>query len=288
MKGPVVESENPVEAGFRKALDRHGYGFQYAVLGHLQDAARRGSSWTPAAPEFPVEVRGRDTRVDFILQHRRLSMFMVCECKRANPATANWCFARAEWPEGDRDWAVTMMPVVKRNPEGRTFAALRGFMHTDRAFQIALEVRTGERGSETGSGRGEIEEAATQVCRGLNGLAQFFEERTDILPKGQTATLVPVIFTTATLWTSPIDVGAADLLTGNLYTKQLELKQLGWLWLDYPQSRGIQHSIVHQSVQPGLTDIFYAEGVRRIAVINASGIEEFMSLQQWGRSWDVG
>lgn len=73
----MVESENPVETGFRKALDQNGYSFQYAVLELIQDAAGHGVPWRPVAPEFGVEVRGRDTRVDFILQHRSERMYMV-------------------------------------------------------------------------------------------------------------------------------------------------------------------------------------------------------------------
>jgi hypothetical protein len=44
---------------------------------------------------LPVSVGGKDTHVDFVL--RTHEAFLVAECKRANPALANWCFARAPY-----------------------------------------------------------------------------------------------------------------------------------------------------------------------------------------------
>src|SRR5579885_3410041 len=94
-----MASDALVEAGFRKALDSHGYGFQYAVLQRAKELHKTTSPWYPVVPEFGVEAKGRDTRIDFVLGTRGMTLFLVCECKRANPAIANWCFAQADWPD---------------------------------------------------------------------------------------------------------------------------------------------------------------------------------------------
>jgi hypothetical protein len=84
--------------GFQNVLNSHGYGFQYSVLKEVARLAYevRSASWIPKVPEFPVEVQGHDTRIDFILKHARLPFYLVAECKRANPSLANWCFAKMD------------------------------------------------------------------------------------------------------------------------------------------------------------------------------------------------
>jgi hypothetical protein len=41
-------------------------------------------------------------------------------------------------------------------------------------YHFAVEAKTKNKGDEAGSGKGQIEEAAGQLCRGLNGLIDFF------------------------------------------------------------------------------------------------------------------
>jgi hypothetical protein len=280
-----------VEAGFRKSLDGHGYSFQNAVVRIAESLLQTGSLWRPLVPEFGVEVRGRDTRIDFILQRNNEPQFLICECKRANPATANWCFARACGSQWSQFAGVSTAEVIRRLPGGLASASLRELLSTDKAYQIALEVRTHEGGDQHGrQGRGEIEDAATQVCRGLNGFVEFLVTRLDLLPVGAHAVLVPVIFTTAQLWTSEIDLGTADIETGRLPAGKLGLQQRDWVWLDYPQSTGLKHSVRHEPVpltphqsgpQP-LARIFYAELMRKVAVVSPSGLTPFLTSALWG------
>src|SRR6266567_54840 len=93
------------KAGFAKALNRHGYGFQYAVLKRLEDLRdNKRSSLIFEAAEFPVEAKGQHTRIDFVLRHVSdfpRPLFVTAECKRANPSHSNWCFVKA--------------PIISRN-----------------------------------------------------------------------------------------------------------------------------------------------------------------------------
>ena len=56
------------EDDLRKVINRHGYAFQEAVLRRGQELfeARR-SNWIFDSAEVPVEVRGAQTRIDFLL-----------------------------------------------------------------------------------------------------------------------------------------------------------------------------------------------------------------------------
>src|SRR4051794_24785279 len=91
---------------FHQQLNEQGYAFHYAVIAEADNQHRlQRSRWALEAVEFPVEVRGRDTRVDIVLRHTRpaTQAYMIVECKRANPAFSNWVFVRA--------------PYVRRDPE---------------------------------------------------------------------------------------------------------------------------------------------------------------------------
>ena len=85
-----------ITKSFEKVLNRHGYGFQYRVLKEAERLANEGKSrWGYSTFEFPVDVQGAGTRVDFILKNYVKYIYMIAECKRANPALSNWCFAKA-------------------------------------------------------------------------------------------------------------------------------------------------------------------------------------------------
>ncbi len=216
--------------------------------------------------------------------HNNKAAYMICECKRANPAVANWCFARANWPSSKYS-PCSMALVIERAETGEATAHLRELLASDNAYQVALDVRSTEHGDSAGSGRGAIEEAAGQVCRGLNGFAQFLAGRPVLLQVNQLATLIPVVFTTAALWVSTADIGVADLRTGKLPLSALKLEKREWLWLDYPQSTGLQHEIRQRSPAGSLRDVFFGEALRRIAVVAPAGIKPFLKSNLWVALW---
>ena len=110
------QQEQVQSTRFEASLNQHGYGFQYSVLQTAWTFEQsNNSSFVFEVAEFPVEVQNAGTRIDFILRRSkpniRISnserpLFLVAECKRANPALADWCFVRA--------------PFTKRNPRVNT------------------------------------------------------------------------------------------------------------------------------------------------------------------------
>ena len=165
-----------IKIAFNKVLNSHGYGFHYAVIKRAADLySSQKSLWAFEAAEVPVETQGVSTRIDFVMQRRHPSrdeispFYIIGECKRANPFLSNWCFAKAPYVVRNRSHETYILENV--NFQGNGFNGARGksYAVSKEAYHIAVEVRANAKGDTNGSGRGAIEEAVAQVCRGLNG-----------------------------------------------------------------------------------------------------------------------
>ncbi len=273
-----------VAKGLHSSLARHGYGFQYAVTKMAADLSRADRSpWILPVLEFPVEVRGSGTRIDIIFQHKVANALLVCECKRVNPAYSDWCFVRQpKFIDGLID-RISYEILIKTS-EGDVLSSLSDPMGESQVYHLAQEVRSSEKGDSKGQGKGMIEEAATQVLRGTNGLARFFHERPEYMPaknlygdRGEVR-LIPVIFTTARLWTSQIDLSESELASGILKKKDRELMEVDYLYYVYHQSPGLKHDVPQKetgSSMKDLSDALRQEYTRAITIVGASGAERF-------------
>ncbi|MEX2117534.1 MAG: hypothetical protein WEB37_11660 [Bacteroidota bacterium] len=232
-----------------------------------------------------MTVQGTNTRIDIIFYNRERNIYLVCECKRANPALSNWCFARAPWPTETGFATQSYMETITSREDGVKFGVL-GLVHSPRIFQVALEVKTDKKGNSTGSVRGEIEEAATQVARGFNGLISFLggERTRELVNIGETIGFIPAIFTTAKVYATEAEVTSPDILTGQAGKLEPSLTERDWIWYDYPQSPGLRHTIPNEHVSSNLREIVYREFIRRIAVVTPAGIPNFLGLTTW-RLW---
>jgi len=280
--------EAKVREGLRKVLNTHGYGFHYAVLRNAYELHANGKSrWFFEATEFPVSVGGFDTRIDFILRSQDQSdiywdCFLIAECKRVNPALSNWCFVRTPYVRRNHSERVILEKLIYSDPHFPVATGEPVFSDIENTYHIGLEVSSGRKGDSSGKGRGQIEEAATQVCKHLNGIVEEFRRRVEDFPKkGPSVHFLPVIFTTAQIWTSEIDIGRADLQTGDFELKDIDAKRKGWIWLQYHLSPGIKHSVGSYKVAKGLGEVLAQDYIRTIAVVTASGIEEFLGKEWW-------
>ncbi len=278
----MPQSHDPLDdltAGFRKALNRHGYTFQYLVCGEAQRLYEKGDSpWQFIAAEFPVETPSAGTRIDLILRHRQHPHIMVVECKRANPAVANWCFAKAPRVSRNRSREYYFAERLVRNESECSSAPIRSTQEID-AYHIALEVRRqGAKGDVAQSGRGSIEEAATQVLRGVNGLAELFLHHPELLGDRQYVVISPAIVTTAELFISPVNLLVGDLGTGEVDDDFPGLEKRTWTNLQYHQSPSLKHSGEEARMYPvELWRILDSEYVRTVPIVSAEGIGEFLS-----------
>jgi hypothetical protein len=262
---------------FTKTINSHGYGFQYAVLNKARDLHKRDlSAWVFQVAEFPVSVKGSGTRIDFILGHRHAPICLLAECKRANPALGDWCFARAPLVRRNRPLEHMFLESAEGDTMELLTASAQKGTQLDNAFHIALEVRSGSKGDPSGSGRGAVEEAATQLCRGLNGMVEFLAGHPASLLATGRMLFLPVVFTTARLWVSNADLAAANLSTGDISLAEDSVIQKDWIFYQYHQSPGIKHNCPPGNVSPALGELLDAEYIRSIAIVSSTGVEDFL------------
>lgn len=107
-------------------------------------------------------------------------------------------------------------------------------------------------------------------------MVEFLSRNLQILGDATQAHFLPVVFTTAQIWTSDVDLSAAELLTGNLDLSDMKFDKKDFIFYQYHLSPGIKHS--HSpSDRPGtIGDFMDSEYVRTIAFVSASGIRDFL------------
>src|SRR5688500_12031654 len=82
----------------RKVLNTHGYGLQYAALRRVEQLnSSEETPWVFDGAEVPVVAGNIPVHIDFILRSKTQQTYLIAECKRADPATARWCFVRAPY-----------------------------------------------------------------------------------------------------------------------------------------------------------------------------------------------
>lgn len=275
-----------LKQSFNKALNRHGYGFQYSILRKAWDLSGQGSRWIFKAAEFPVEVQGAGTRIDFILSRvsdyrYRGGFYMVAECKRANPALSNWCFARAPFVHEERGYGYgsydpLTMEYAEADAQGSVLAHAEQKSKLEHPYHVAVEVRSDAKGDPSGESGRAIEEAATQVLRGLNGLIEFARKTPQFLKEEGEAYFLPVIFTTARIWTTDADLATAQIETGNVDFGDSRFAERPWVAYQYHQSPGLKHAASPAERPGSLTQLMDSEYVRTIAVVSSAGVGEFL------------
>jgi hypothetical protein len=265
-----------VEAGFRKVLDSHGFGFHYSVLTRAEELQSRSkSTWVFEVSEFPVSVAAGSARIDFVLRQPETRSYLIAECKRANPSLSNWCFARA--PLVGRNMSAQPYMVERaRHFHGNVRAEGYALTHSCEAFHIALEIRSHEKGDSYGPGRGAIEDAVTQVLKGTNGFVNFLASKPSLVPENTSSLVLPVVFTTAKLWTSDAALARADVSTGRIDFAGTALKEVPWLIHQHFQSPELAHEVTGKRESRSVSKILEVDYMRSIAIVSPDGIEDFL------------
>jgi hypothetical protein len=245
---------------------------------HAQKLSEQGKSkWLFEAAEFPVQVQKEGTRIDFILKLQESPIYLLAECKRANPALSNWCFARAPYVRRNRT-SFEPLSIEYATYKESVFleSSARHGVDLKNAYHIAIEVKSNRKGEPYSTGRGAIEAAATQVCRGLNGMIDFAAGNENFLTMQMEAYFLPVIFTTAQVWTSEVDLSLANIESGDLDLEEVHLEEKDWIFYQYHLSPGIKHP--HKPLIPSATlgGVLDSEYIRSIAIVTSSGIESFL------------
>ena len=266
----------------RDTLNRHGHPFQNSLIKEISQLNNL-AEWKIWIPELPVEVQGAHTRIDFVLVNDESNFYLVCECKRSNPALANWCFVNTLFKSPHKLFKNSIATTMEKDGGKPVRVGVRELSPSDDLYQVAIEVKSNKKGDSGSPGRGQIEEASTQVCRQLNGLVNFFHKHGPLWEKKKRISLVPVLFTTAKLWVSDVDLSTAKLESGELEPPTVPVRLVQWLWYQYHQSPGLKHSV--QETNFPVTDIedtLFREFMRTIAVVTPAGLKEFLASRRWG------
>ena len=275
-----MDKDEDIAKWFKEELDKHGYSFQDAIAkATLEIDSVAG--WSPWAPELPVEVQGDHTRIDFVLTNGSGNVHLVCECKRSNPALSNWCFAETWFKSTSSLFHKAYAESIKDVGVGVLRSTIKELAPSENLYQIALEVKSAQKGDDSSDGRGQIEKAATQVCRQLNGLVEFFYKYSVLMRGRKEIAFVPVVLTTARLWTTTFDLSNADLHSGKLNIDTLPVVETPWLWYQYHQSPGLKHSGPVGHTSERIEDILFYEFVRPIAIVTPKGLEAFLRSRMW-------
>ena len=263
------------------ALNRHGYGFQYSVIDRARSLYESGlSRWIFQVAEMPVQTEGRDSRIDFILQQTDPRRYLVAECKRVNPAYSDWCFFRAPYLRRNQTGSELFLEEIGVSEAGSLSRGMHKIPNlADEVYHIGIPMKVPKKGDSQGFGRGSaIEEAMSQVCRGLNGLAKFLLDQEGLRQDSTGIRFVPVIFTTARILTSDVDLKETELATGEVNSEELIVTEKSWIWYRYHQSQGLKGSAAPDSLSGDLGDVLDDQFARTIAIVNHSGIDAFLSM----------
>ena len=280
MSGVVTEFDDI----YRNELNRHGYPFQDSVMRAAKELFEAGRSpWIFRAAEFPVGVRGRVTHIDFILEHRSKRLFLIAECKRANPALSKWCFARNAFTvRNPRNSRLILQAAWLSGTATNRFLTGISTETSEQIYHLAIEIKSNKKGDAQGQPKGEaFEKAGEQVCLGVNGMVEFFAGHPHLVPEGGKIHLVPVIFTTAQIFTSEIDLGSANLESGELDNIQANQTSRPWIWWQHNVSPTLVHGQAVRPIARSMESVLEQEFSRSIAIVSSQGIESFLGRDWW-------
>jgi len=279
----VSDNLKEISETLKARLNEHGYCFQYASLDFIKNELPNigGKPWIFQTSEFPVQILNKDkgTRIDFVLKSRYSkvqNIFLLFECKRSNPALKNWCFLRLPYVRQDRTSERFFADVITAESKIKATGKILNFSTGDEFYHLAIEVKSGETGDRNGKSYGEVEDASTQICRGLNGLIDLYAK----YPQMYTNTpviIIPIILTTANILAGNLEIENIDLLNGNLKTLP-SLTPKDWVYYQYHQSPALKHNFpAEQSANYELPYILDRDYIRTIPIVSAKGISSFLN-----------
>lgn len=275
--------ESEIATSLSKVLSRHGHGFHYAVLRRAEQLSAAGKSrWIFEGTEFPISVRGSTTHIDFILRLRSNEIgsderrtYLVAECKRADPAKAIWCFLRAPYTWRNNYDYEMVFEEVRYGPPDYVNPATHRLFRRPGSYHLGIELKTNAPGDGISS-RPAVNDAATQVLRGVSGLIDhLFNSPRMLFTQAGIARFLPVIFTTAELWTSEAKLNEADLQSGEVSINQVS--RVDWLWFTHNRSPELQHSIDRTDRPREIAEALRSEFAQTIAIVGPDGIDAFLS-----------
>lgn len=278
------EPDGPDPVLYRQAMREHGHAFHYAVIAAIERASREnGLGWRFMASEVPLSLNGDEVHADFIFQNG--ARFLIGECKRVNPAYSEWLFGRTRYTTAGKPTLATVEELFAPSPQvARPHVRPKEVAHAELTYQVGISVKTQKKGEGCVSDRTAIEECVKQVSRAAGGFSELCADNIGLLGPGLHAVMVPAIFTTSSLCVCNRDVELSDLATGEL-SPDATFSRRPWLWFQRGLNPTLRAHLGGRYVceeAPTWSAYFARSSVRSVAIVNAGGIEHFLShLDQW-------
>jgi hypothetical protein len=268
------------------ALNEQGYIFQEACKYALEKNEQR-IGWEVRAYEYPVSLVGQDTRVDIVLRSKTQSspeLYALVECKRADPSYIYWVFGTPHF--GDALCSTLGLECREtRSDQPYQVNRLLERLHFQFVTDSAINWQEAKRGSGGRTSTSQnIENAFIQVLKGIGGFAQeHLDQRIKSRALFKTF-FIPVVVTTAKLYTAYYETKNIDLSTGRISKDKVLFGPQGqpaeedpWVLVDY----GVGENVAPEPIPESYHGVDPAElqkhKIRSIFVVNAKSLVNFFS-----------
>jgi hypothetical protein len=272
-----------IAASLQKYLNSHGHSFHQAVLQRIVDlSVQREAPWSLVGSEFPVVLNGEGSHADIILRSNSGIALLVAECKRANPSHSHWVFVKAPPTRRSCDSQITL-ETFETVDDSCVGLSLNQFSSPKGPYHLSAALRTGLEGDREGTSTRQIDEAVSQLFRVTSGfINHFFSRAHTVLASAEPSslTVVPTIFTTATLWVAECDLGTTDLATGNVKAEAIKVQPVNWVWFNHNRSPLLSHTFRMNADKKNLRSDLERLFTRSVAIVNVSGLNEFLGIEQ--------
>lgn len=264
-------------------LNTQGYSFQYSVMRRAEELRKNGQSlWRLEGAEFPVAFKNEVMHIDFIFEY--LNLFLIAECKRVNPARGYWCFAKSPYTWRNSTGKLAQFDQIRMFSQLPQFNSSTIIAPTEREIMdIGLEVSTGEKGDAKGDAdKSAINKSVSQVLKGQSGYINYLCNQGKVphnLKVDNDYIFIPVIFTTARIFVTDTDLGAADLERGHLPANSVNAEEKEWVWLNHNRSINLTHDVKFDYEANRHENYYFREFTRSVAIVGTKGIDSFLKTQ---------
>lgn len=270
-----------------QALNQQGFLFQQRVYHEAKigfEGQQHRSRWTFEGAEYPVTaVNGRQTKIDLVLQHSEASsrgLFLCVECKRANPNYRAWVLFGSEPMVRNDGLPKYHFEIYRRMQESvwehRIHRSTVGSDWPVYTYYLELSLDNMRPDSRKRSSTDAVEDAFSQVMFGHSGLVEKLcaGER-----PSKFVSVIPVVVTTANLYSATFDLESVDLGSGRVGADELTVEPLECAVVNYHASDELKLSspdVVRGESQGQIeSDIKWLQ-TRSIFVVNANHLGRFL------------
>jgi hypothetical protein len=150
-------------------------------------------------------------------------------------------------------------------------------------FDLGVEVKTDQKGDPcTSPDKSPIQAAVGQVLRSVGGFIDTINSSiafNDILEVGKPEIMIPVVFTTAELFASNVDLGSSGLGDGKLEKITGNLTRVPWVWFNYHRTANLRakRRFGYGDKKEQHVSKRYRDVVRSVVIVNGNSLETFLA-----------